>query len=286
MRTLRERVRVLSISATNMGSGLLADALRRSSNRFDVVGLVGSSYHVSSELGKYNPHVALISAELQDGPQAGFSVLEHLREICPTTAAVMLLDSSRPEVVVEAFRKGARGVFCTVCSFKALPKCIHCVYQGQIWASNADLEHVLKALTHFVSRPLRADDGTPLLTRREEEVVSFVTDGMRNRDIAENLRITEHSVRNYLSRIFEKVGVSNRVELILYVLARQHPSTAHFARQLPKMSDQPGLDASRISGAPPKSSNPSHVSNKTVHHAALTTAGRKEAIQQRNWSRK
>ena len=267
MRTLRERIRVLTVNSTNLGNGLLADALRRSSNRFDVVGLVGSSYHVSSELGKYNPHVALISAELQDGAGAGFNVLEHSRVICPTTAAVMLLDSSRPETVVESFRKGARGVFCTVCSFKALPKCIQCVYEGQIWASNTDLEHVLKALTHVVSRPLRADNGTALLTRREEEVVSFVTDGMRNRDIAEALRITEHSVRNYLSRIFEKVGVSNRVELILYVLARQHPSTAHFARQLTKAAEQQGLDASRILAAPPKSSNASHVSNKTVHRA-------------------
>jgi hypothetical protein len=97
-------------------------------------------------------------------------------------------------------------------------------------------------------------------------VVSFVTDGMRNRDIAEALRITEHSVRNYLSRIFEKVGVSNRVELILYVLARQRPSTAHFARQLTKASEQLGLNASRISAGPPKSSN-AHVSDKTVHDA-------------------
>jgi DNA-binding CsgD family transcriptional regulator len=56
----------------------------------------------------------------------------------------------------------------------------------------------------------------PLLTRREEEVVRLVADGMKNGEIAKSLGVAEHSIRNYLYRIFDKLGVSSRVELILY----------------------------------------------------------------------
>jgi DNA-binding CsgD family transcriptional regulator len=56
----------------------------------------------------------------------------------------------------------------------------------------------------------------PLLTHREEEVVRLVADGMKNGEIARSLNVAEHSIRNYLYRIFDKLGVSSRVELILY----------------------------------------------------------------------
>jgi DNA-binding CsgD family transcriptional regulator len=58
------------------------------------------------------------------------------------------------------------------------------------------------------------------LTRREEEVVRLVAEGMRNEEISQQLAITEHTVRNYLCRIFEKLGLSSRVELVLYALSR------------------------------------------------------------------
>jgi len=61
----------------------------------------------------------------------------------------------------------------------------------------------------------------PLLTRREEDVVRLVADGLKNREIAQRLKIKEHSIRNYLYRIFEKLGVSSRVELILYAFSNR-----------------------------------------------------------------
>ena len=60
----------------------------------------------------------------------------------------------------------------------------------------------------------------PKLTRREESVVRLVVQGMVNREIAEQLRLSEHTIKNYLFRIFDKLGVSNRVELALYAVAR------------------------------------------------------------------
>src|SRR5262249_12004405 len=112
-----------------------------------------------------------------------------------------------------------RGIFYRSHSLKALAKCIRSVHRGQIWVGNDDIEHLVRALDHVKPRPVTSPDGSMLLTRREEEVVRLVVDGMKNREIAHRLQVTEHSVRNYLYRIFEKLGVSTRVELILYVFS-------------------------------------------------------------------
>ena len=87
-----------------------------------------------------------------------------------------------------------------------------------------DLEHLIGALSQSKPLHLKNPDGMPLLTRREEEVVHLVADGLKNREIAERLKVKEHSVRNYFNRIFEKVEVSTRVELILYVFSQRDSS--------------------------------------------------------------
>jgi DNA-binding CsgD family transcriptional regulator len=88
--------------------------------------------------------------------------------------------------------------------------------QKQICVSNEDLDHLINALTHIEPLHFNISEGAPLLTRREEDEVRLVADGLKNREIAETLKVSEHSIRNYLYRIFDKLGVSSRVELILY----------------------------------------------------------------------
>src|SRR5262249_51231866 len=90
-----------------------------------------------------------------------------------------------------------------------------CVHQGQIWANSRELRFVLEALGEAL--PLRVVDarGTVLLSHREQEVVRCVAEGLSNRDIARRLGLTEHTVKNYLFRIFDKLGVSRRGEVVL-----------------------------------------------------------------------
>jgi len=92
---------------------------------------------------------------------------------------------------------------------------------GQIWASNEDLENVMTALIHAKSLQFNDADGMPLSTRREEDVVRLLADGLKNREIAQRLEVKEHSIRTYLYRIFQKLGVSTRVELILYAFSQR-----------------------------------------------------------------
>ena len=217
----KDRISVLVVTADNMTSELLKNAFVHGRNGFTVETLTGSSQKIIGELGAHKADVTLISAELQDGPEAGLKVLQKIRK-SQDTAAIMLLQSSKPEQVVNAFRDGARGVFYRSHSLKSLSKCIQTVHQGQIWANNEDLEHLIKALSQLKPLHLANSEGMPLLTRREEEVVRLVADGMRNGEIAKCLNITEHSIRNYLYQIFDKLGVSSRAELILYAFNKRN----------------------------------------------------------------
>jgi DNA-binding NarL/FixJ family response regulator len=132
----------------------------------------------------------------------------------------MLLQCAKPDSVVRAFREGARGIFYSRHSLQSLSKCIQTVHQG-IWAGNEDLEHLINALTRLKPLEFNNAEGLPLLTRREEEVVRLVADGLKNREIAQKLKVKEHSIRNYLYRIFETLGVSTQVGLILYAFSQR-----------------------------------------------------------------
>ena len=147
-RRQRTRISVLVVTADSMTSELLRNAFAHGRKGFTVDTLTGSSQRIIDELDSHRADVTLISEELQDGPEAGIKVLQKTRD-SHHTSAIMLLQSSEPERVVKAFRDGARGVFYRSHSLKSLSKCIQAVHQGQIWASNQDVEHLLNALTHL-----------------------------------------------------------------------------------------------------------------------------------------
>jgi two-component system nitrate/nitrite response regulator NarL len=215
----QERVRVLIADTDYMGSQLMASALNRCRNGFEVVGIASSSQDAVRKVEACKPHVAVLSAGLRDGAQTGLAVLEQLRDSHPRTTPVMLLHSLDRDSVIDAFRSGARGIISRADSFKSLAKCIRCVHNGQIWANNVQIEYLLDELLQLRPRLTRSS-GTNL-TEREQQVTQLVAEGMKNREIAQALHVTEHTVSNYLHRIFEKVGVSSRVQLILYALSRQ-----------------------------------------------------------------
>jgi DNA-binding NarL/FixJ family response regulator len=202
-----------------MNSELMVTALKRCRCSFEVQTLTSSSLIAFHELQESRPDVAIISARLEDGPLKGFRVLHELRAVGCKTSSVMLLDSTERDLVVDAFRAGARGIFCRGGSFAALPKCIRQVHNGQIWVNNVELEFLLDLVISL--RPLKTQPtgGMARLTQRERDVVRLVADGMRNQEIALKLGLSEHTVRNYLIRIFDKLGISSRVELVLYALS-------------------------------------------------------------------
>ena len=150
---LPNAIRVAVADATRMNSELMVTALKRSRSNFDVQPLTSNSLIAFRELRDSHPDVAIISARLEDGPLRGFRILHELRAVESRISSVLLLDSTERDLVVDAFRGGARGIFCRGDSFAALPKCIRQVHNGQIWVNNGELEFLLELVISV--RPLK-----------------------------------------------------------------------------------------------------------------------------------
>jgi DNA-binding NarL/FixJ family response regulator len=184
-----------------------------------VLGWAVSGTEALKKITDDDPDVALIGAALQDRHKAGFKLFRELRAAGHPTAVVMLLERPEREVVVNAFSAGAKGILFPTDSFSAACKCIRSVHAGQIWASSKQLQFVIEALAERGPLSVVDVNGRPLLTKREEAIVHMVADGLPNLQIASGLRVSPHTVKNHLFRIYEKLGVSSRVELILYALS-------------------------------------------------------------------
>ena len=204
---------------------LLAEALEREPD-FCVTATAVSCGELIAAMQQSQPDVALIGAHLQEGPLSGFARLTELRAEFPSLSWIMLLDRTEPELVVNAFRSGASGVYSRADSdVSMLCKCIRRVAEGQVWADSTQLHYLLEAFAQpAIESEASKWRGLSLLTAREETVVRLVAEGMGNREIAQQLNLSEHTVKNYLFRIFEKLGFSNRVELVLYAIARLNSS--------------------------------------------------------------
>jgi len=112
-----------------------------------------------------------------------------------------------------------RGIFSfRESKFRDLCKCINVVASGQVWANTVQLQQLLDLVVHVPTLRVANIDGKNLLTPREEQVVALVADGMSNREVALELGLREHTIKTYLFRIFEKLGISRRVELVLFAM--------------------------------------------------------------------
>jgi DNA-binding NarL/FixJ family response regulator len=242
---LQDRIRVFAADNTSMNTQLLVEALGRDA-QFAVSTTPSASAEILSAIKRERPQIALISAKQGSDSRAGFLLSREIRSASPSTRIIMLLDSSERAQVVEAFRCGARGIFCRTEPLKLLAKSIRCVHEGQIWASSAELHYVLEAMTEPLPMSFVSANGDALLSARELEVVRCVAEGLSNREIAQRLGLREHTVKNYLFRIFDKLGVSSRVEVVLYALGNQAPS----AKAEPAVASKKDISAASFSSRP------------------------------------
>ena len=214
----RQTITLLVAVDSPLDCQLLKGVLENGRSPFSVVASAVSQAEIMSSAKSHSPDVAVISETLQDGPLSGLNVLGEMRNRFPKTKVILLLNSDTKDLVVGAFRAGVRGVFHRAEPLQALAKCIQTVQQGQIWANSSQLRCVLDAFAGTGPVRLLNSQGHALLTKREDEVVKLIAEGSTNREVAQQLGLTEHTVSNYLFRIYEKLGISTRVELVLYSL--------------------------------------------------------------------
>jgi DNA-binding NarL/FixJ family response regulator len=225
----RNVVTVLIAEANQMNCQLVENAIRPRRFRLSVVASTMESSRALALLKQCDPDVVLISSQLHEAPHAAFRVLREMKAHHMRTRAVMLLETRKRELVIDAFRNGVHGIVFRDEPLETLSKCLHAVNAGQIWANSQNLQFVVDALAESKAVNLHDSRGIQLLSKREERVARLVVDGMTNRQISEQLGLSEHTVRNYLFKIFDKVGVSTRVELVLYCLQGKNNSSAEMA---------------------------------------------------------
>jgi two-component system nitrate/nitrite response regulator NarL len=218
-------IRVLVALGSPMDCELLSTAVKRSRQPLDVVASAVSRKDVVHSFSRGNVDVALINVDLEDGRMTGLEVLPELHATHERTPVVMLFDTWQDELIVNAFRAGARGVYCRLeKKLEMLWRCISAVHRGQVWANSAQLQLLLNTVRSAAPIRTASPSGMNLLGVRETQVANLVAEGLPNKGIAQRLGISEHTVGNYLFRIYNKLGISSRVELVLYVLKQREQS--------------------------------------------------------------
>lgn len=223
MANLAEDLDICRILLTNvpfMTAELLSTALAADGDVV-VTGSVQAAEDVPVLLEQHAPHVVLVGSRSGRGEPTGLAFLQQIRQATVATRPVVLASEHSSEDELALFYAGARGLLCeSKLTLSILIKCIRCVAAGEVWANSRQLDVLLASLTRPRTARITNALGAMLLSRREEEVLQLLSEGMSNRELAKLLKLSEHTVKNHLFRIFDKLGVSNRMEAVLYAMSQ------------------------------------------------------------------
>jgi DNA-binding NarL/FixJ family response regulator len=196
---------------------IFRDGVRKLLESDDSVTIVGEASNGSEciqMLTKLKPDILLLDLRMPE--KDGLAVLEEVNFDSLPTRVIVLTATEDDNDVVRAVRLGARGVVLKQSATDLLLKSIQKVHGGEIWLDKRMTAEVMRAFTKSAEGGSRREK--PLLSDREREIVGLVAQGFRNREIGEKLFISEQTVKNHLHNIFDKLGVSDRLELALYAL--------------------------------------------------------------------
>jgi len=213
------RISLVIATSNALSNDLLRRAFNQRRKHFKVVASAYAGKDLLKQVTERQPGAVLISADFENRPLGGLQALRELNVTHSSMRVIVLLDRSDPEQVVEAFSLGARGVFCRSEDFLALCKCIRSVHAGQIWADSSQMRWVIQALEKKGMIHIVSAKGAPLLSKREEQIVGMIADGLPNSEIHAALGLSPHTVKNHLFNIYNKLGISSRAELQVYALA-------------------------------------------------------------------
>ena len=191
---------------------------------FAVVAVVGDGDEVLRTVEEHHPDVLLLDLQLPG--THGLSILQQLQIAQNTTTKVIVLTASddRNEFV-QAMKLGTSGIVLKQSPTELLLKSIRRVYAGEIWLDSSTTAAVVRQLATGDERTPgprngRVRERSPL-SQREREIVALVAQGFKNKEMAQKMFISEQTVKNHLHNIFDKLGVSDRLELALYAIHKK-----------------------------------------------------------------
>jgi DNA-binding NarL/FixJ family response regulator len=201
-----------------------------------VVAQVESLPHLYSALQRFPTDVVLMEGQLIAGTID--AVPELVRQAPDAKLIVQVIETDESNTV-ELYRRGVRGVVPRSISPDLLVKCVRKIADGETWIDNQSISWVIEAY-RAQATTLTDPKVQPKLSKKELAIISCITRGMRNKEIAYQIGTTEQVIKNYLRKVYDKLGVSDRLELALYCLHHellkkylQEPAGAVFAQPEP-----------------------------------------------------
>ena len=183
----------------------------------EVVADVESAEDIVELVWRARPDVLLLDIRMPSGN--GLDAVPAVLRISPSTNVLVLTASDEREEHVRAFKLGAKGVILKDSARQTLMQAIRSVYRGETWVDSRMSGVLVEELSHGggdTDRPgSRLENG---LTERELEIVRLVASGYKNKEVGATLTISERTVKTHLTNIFQKLGVRDRVGLVMYAL--------------------------------------------------------------------
>jgi DNA-binding NarL/FixJ family response regulator len=191
------------------------EGLFRLEEDIEVVARCSDGVQAVEAVERLEPDVLILDLRM---PVAdGLYVLGALRDLGSPTWVVLLAGSVEDRELVECLRLGVRGVVLKEMAPRLLVQCVRKVYAGDVWVENRS---ITRAVDLMLLREAGARESAEHLTPREIEVVQMVAAGLRNKEIARRLTLTEGTVKTHLHNIYSKLGVDGRLELLKYAQER------------------------------------------------------------------
>jgi two-component system, NarL family, nitrate/nitrite response regulator NarL len=169
---------------------------------------------------QYKPRILLLDVSMPKG--TGLDTLRALNQSGISTRTILLTAAIEKEQVLEALQLGARGIVLKDATLQVILKSIRCVNDDQFWVGQESVSDLIQALRRLMPQH-RAQEAKRNfgLTSRELQVIALIVAGYTNKDLADKLGISEHTAKHHLTNVFDKLGVSNRLELVLFAINHQ-----------------------------------------------------------------